>query len=180
MEEEIRRLEAEGLKEQADQLRLMKKNQRIEHMNGGAENAEYLLTRLMHPDMPAMPLFIQKEIQRCVDIVRKHDLWKVTPPIPPSTSDRLALTCIEGDMLWPLHPLGVLADLERPGREGMSKDSCNAVNWHSQLCESLKTLIEFRSKWENIPDEDFIDKESIFRTKEGHRLYSEWRNFWNL
>ncbi|MBV6450286.1 MAG: hypothetical protein MHPDNHAH_01009 [Anaerolineales bacterium] len=180
MEEEIRELERKNLMKEAAELTQMKKNQRVDHMKGGAENARFLLSQLKHPDSQSTPLLEPDEVERCVDIVSKHDLWKVDPPKPPPTSDRLALACLEGDVLWPLHPIGVLADLDRPGKEGMSEDPFNPSKWRKQLKQSLQTIVEFRSRWKDIPNDDFIDGESIFRTEEGHRLYSEWRKFWNL
>ncbi|KAA3661180.1 MAG: hypothetical protein DWQ04_17215 [Chloroflexi bacterium] len=180
MEEEIRALEKKGHINEADELTRMKKNQRMDHMKGGAENARFLLKQLKKPDSPTNSLFSVEEIYRCAAIVAQHDLWKVEPPVPPPTNDRLALTCVEGDMLWPLHPIGVLADLDRPGNDGESKDMFESSIWREQLKQSHQTLLDFRAKWKDISDSDFIDGQSIFRTKEGHRLYSEWKGFWNL
>jgi hypothetical protein len=92
----------------------------------------------------------------------------------------LALACLEGDVLWPLHPIGVLADLDRPGKGEMSEDQFDPPKWHKQLKQSLQTLVESRSKWKDINDGDFIDRNNIFRSEEGHRLYSAWRKLWNL
>lgn len=168
--------------EQKKLLNEEKNRQRREHMDGGAENAKYLLTRLRNPDAPTKSLLFPEEIQRCCDIVREHDSWKVTPPCPPPTEDKLAVICLEGDVLWPLHPIGVLADLERPNKKGETKDFASSSVWKEQLKQSLKTLIKFRPEWEKagIPRGDFVDNETIFRTKEGHRLYAEWRGLWNL
>jgi hypothetical protein len=62
----------------------------------------------------------------------------------------------------------------------MSKDFNNPAVWRKQLEESNQTLIQFRPKWKDIPPEDFVDGQSIFRTREGHRLYTEWLQRWNL
>lgn len=175
MEQELR----VATDDQKKALKEEKRRQRKEHMEGGAENARFLLSRLRHPGTSSA-LLSQEEIQRCVDIVGIHDLWKVDPPSPPPTSDRLAIVCIEGDALWPLHPIGVLADLDRPDNLGRSKDMFDAAKWHEQLEQSLRTLTDYRPKWKDIADSDFIDGESIFRTREGHRLYSAWRSLWNL
>jgi hypothetical protein len=180
MEEEIRKLDEKGLREEADKMRRMKKNQRADHMEGGAENAKFLLKQLKVPDSSTMALLTEDEVQRCIGLIAKHDLWKVDPPVPPPTSDRLALACLEGDVLWPLHPIGVLADLDRPNTDGKSRDLFEPLKWREQLQQSLKTLVEFRPKWKDIPNSDFIDRESIFRTKEGHRLFTEWKRLWNL
>ncbi len=48
-----------------------------------------------------------------------------------------------------------------------------------RLKQSLQTLVDFRKKWA-LPDSDFIDKTTIFRTKAGHQLYSECLDFWDL
>ena len=180
MEEDIRTLEADGLSEEAARLTAMKKAQRDAHMKGSAENARALLEHLEHPESQGIPLLSAKGITRCVDIVAEHDSWKVDPPKPPPTDDRLALACVEGDALWPLHPIGVLADLERPNPQGRSADMFDPSQWRNKLTHSLRTLVDPRSKWEGIPDSDFIDTETIFRTQEGHRLYSKWRGLWGL
>ena len=180
MEEDIRKLEADGQGEQAARLRTLKKAQRDDHMKGSAANARALLEHLEHPATPGVPLLSAKDITRCVDIVAEHDSWKVDPPKPPPTEDRLALACVEGDALWPLHPIGVLADLERPNPGGHSTDMFDPSQWRNKLTHSLRTLVDPRSKWEGIPDSDFIDTETIFRTQEGHRLYSKWRGLWGL
>ncbi len=162
------------------QLEKEKDSQRRRHMRVGAENAEGLLRELINPRAPAENLFSPEEIDRCVAIVAQHDAWKLPEPLPPPTQDRLMLACVEGDALWPLHPLGVLADLERPDGTGDSKDFSDPGRWESQLRQSAKTLVEFRPKWREIPAGDFKDGESIFRTREGCRLYHEWENRWGL
>lgn len=85
--------------EQKKRLKEQKKRQRQQHMEGGAENARFPLSRLRHPNDPATSLLSSEEVQRCVDIVSKHDLWKVDPHCPPLTNDRLAVVCLEGDVL---------------------------------------------------------------------------------
>jgi hypothetical protein len=137
---------------------------------------------LRRPDSPADLVFADAEVNRCVDIVSKHDLWKVDPPEPPPTNDKLAVVCLEGDVLWPLHPIGVLADLERPNKKSETKNFAQPSVWKKQLEESHKTLVEFRSKWVDagVSNDDFVDSESIFRTNEGHMLYREWRSLWSL
>ncbi len=167
------------LRSQAAQLRTEKKEQRARHMEGGAKNARFLLNQLTRHAGSGDPLFTPQEIERCCEIVIGHDLWKTGAPHPPG-NDRLAVACLEGDALWPLHPLGVLADLERPDENGETKDFGDKANWERQLRESLGPLLEYRANWKDVPGEKFIDDESIFRTEEGHRLYSEWTSFWNL
>lgn len=175
MEQSIR--DATG--EQKELLERDKTRQRQEHMEGGARNAEFLLSSLKRPDASDRPLFEVGEVEQCADIIRRHDSWKLNPAWVPPTSDRLAVVCLEGDALWPLHPLGVLADLQRP-KEGKTRDFNDPQEWHKQLTESLETLVESRPRWRDIPSGDFIDGKSIFRTKEAHRLYSQWRQCWNL
>lgn len=176
MEQRVR----EATQEEKQWLEEEKEKQRRQHMERGARNAEFILSQLRYPHSPADFLFTPEEITRCVKIISEHDLWKLRNPAPPPTSDRLAVACVEADALWPLHPLGVLADLERPDENGTTRDFNNPEVWRKQLEESSKTLVEFRPKWEGGPAEDFIDHESIFRTREGHRLYTEWRRRWNL
>ena len=107
-----------------------------------------------------------------------HDYWKLGKPHP-AGSDREALVCFEADALWPLHPLGVLADLERPGEAGEPKDVNDPAEWRRQVRNNLQTLREYRANWQ-ATDEVFQDAESIFRTAEGHRLYREWAGLWGL
>jgi hypothetical protein len=57
--------------------------------------------------------------------------------------DRLAVVCLEADALWPLHPLGVLADLERPDNEGAITDPSDPEKWKRQIRNSLNTLLEY-------------------------------------
>jgi hypothetical protein len=176
MEQRLR----EATEEEKQQLEAEKEKQRRQHMERGAKNTEFLLGQLRHPITPADLLFTPEEITRCVRIVSEHDMWKLPNPCPPPSYDRLAVACLEADALWPLHPLGVLADLERPDENGVTQDFSNPVVWLAQLKESNQTLIQFRPKWKDIPQEDFIDNQSIFRTREGHRLYTEWLRHWDL
>jgi hypothetical protein len=57
MEEEIRQLEQKRLTEEATELIRMKKNQRVDHMKGGAENTRFLLKQIKHPTTPTAPPF---------------------------------------------------------------------------------------------------------------------------
>jgi HD superfamily phosphohydrolase YqeK len=141
-----------------------KASQRIEHMRGGAQNADLLLRELE-------PIVSAEVCARCVAIINGHDYWKLGKPHPPS-DDREALVCFEADALWPLHPLGVLADLERSG-----KDVNDPEEWRQQIRQNLRTLTEYRANWQNS-DELFQDPDTIFRTAEGHRLYREWAGLW--
>lgn len=165
--------------EKKEALEKEKEEKRLRHMKGGAKNANSILRKLKNPNKAGQLLFNRGEIERCFKIVSKHDMWKLKKPCPPPSDDRLAVACLEADALWPLHPLGVLADLERPDQEGKTKDFKNPAAWYKQLAESLKTLVESRAKWK-IRENDFEDAKTIFRTKEGHRLYLEWRELWNL
>ena len=171
--------------EEKEKLNEEKRKQRIAHMQGGAKNAEFLLPQLRRPDSPTKPVFTWEEIRRCVRIVERHDFWKLEPP-EPFKDDKLATVCLEADALWPLHPLGVLADLERPDEKGETKDFANPSVWKEQLEQSHETLLEFRPKWQKagIPEAGselvFQDKESIFRTVGGYELYREWRTRWGL
>jgi hypothetical protein len=148
-----------------------KARQRIEHMQGGAQNAALLLRELEHPDRPATPIVCGEVRERCAAIIAGHDYWKLGKPYPPA-EDREALMSFEADALWPLHPLGVLADLERSG-----KDVNDPAEWRAQIGQNLRTLSEYRANWQGS-DEVFQDAHTIFRTAEGHRLYREWAGLW--
>ncbi|MCX6631977.1 MAG: hypothetical protein NTW28_30580 [Candidatus Solibacter sp.] len=162
--------------ELAARLREEKARQRIEHMEGGARNAVLLLCELEHPDRPGQPIVAGDVRERCAAIIAAHDCWKLGKPHP-AASDREALVCFEADALWPLHPLGVLADLERPGESGDPKDVDDPDEWRKQIRHNLETLREYRANWDGT-GEVFQDSVSIFRTAEGHRLYREWAGLW--
>ena len=154
----------------AAELALRKAAQRTHHMQMGAQNARQLLGELA---------LVSGEVrERCEAIIASHDCWKLGHPHPPS-SDSEALVCFEADALWPLHPLGVLADLERPDESGATKDVNDPVEWRRQVRNNLQTLSEYRSNWEGS-GERFQDTHTIFRTAEGYRLYREWAGMWGL
>ena len=155
----------------AVKLREAKARQRIEHIEGGARNAGLVLRELAS--------IVSAEVRdRCAAIIASHDYWKLGRPHP-AGSDREALVCFEADALWPLHPLGVLADLERPGEDGEPKDVNDPAEWRRQVRNNLQTLREYRANWQGT-DEVFQDADSIFRTAEGHRLYRKWSGLWGL
>jgi hypothetical protein len=156
-------------------LREAKARQRIEHMEGGARNADLLLRELMHPHRPGESIVNAEVRGRCAAIIASHDYWKLGRPHP-AGSDREALVCFEADALWPLHPLGVLA---RPGEDGEPKDVNDPAEWQRQVRNNLQTLREYRANWQGT-HEAFEDEESIFRTAEGYRLYREWAGLWGL
>jgi hypothetical protein len=164
--------------ELAASLQEGKARQRIEHMKGGARNAELLLRELFHPERPGEPIVSADVRDRSAAIIASHDYWKLGRPHPAGT-DREALVCFEADALWPLHPLGVLADLERPGEDGEPKDVNDPAEWRRQILNNLHTLREYRANWKGTA-EMFQDADSIFRTAEGHRLYREWAGLWGL
>ena len=162
--------------ELAGGLQEKKARQRVEHMQGGARNAGLLLRAMEHPLRPGEPIVAVDVRERCAAIVAAHDYWKLGRPHPPAT-DREALVCFEADALWPLHPLGVLADLERPGESGDPKDVNDPGEWRKQVHHNLETLREYRKNWD-ATDDVFQDPDCIFRTAEGHRLYREWAGLW--
>ena len=162
----------------AARLEETKRRQRTEHMLGGARNAGLLLGELEHPLRPGEPIVEREIVDRSAAIIGAHDCWKLGSPHPPA-GDREALVCFEADALWPLHPLGVLADLERPNESGDPMDVNDPAAWRKQIVHNLRTLREYRKNWEGS-GEVFRDRESIFRTAEGHRLYREWAGLWGL
>ena len=152
------------------ELRRRKSEQRTHHMQMGARNAGDLLRALA---------IVSPEIrERVQDIIGSHDCWKLGHPHPPST-DREALVCFEADALWPLHPLGVLADLERPDEAGGTRDVNDPAEWRRQVRNNAETLREYRANWKDT-GERFQDTNTIFRTAEGYRLYREWAAIWGL
>ena len=154
----------------AAQLMLRKAEQRTHHMQMGARNAGQLLGELN--------VVSDAVCQRTQAIIASHDCWKLGHPHP-LAKDREAVVCFESDALWPLHPLGVLADLERPDESGVAKDVNDPAEWRRQVRNNLQTLHEYRPNWRNM-GEPFRDVDTIFRTAEGHRLYREWAGIWGL
>jgi hypothetical protein len=153
----------------ADLMR-RKAAQRTHHMEMGARNAGQLLRE---------PSLVSDGIrEHCEAIISSHDCWKLGHPHPLS-SDPAAVVCFESDALWPLHPLGVLADLERPDETGAVRDVNDPAEWRRQVRNNLQTLSEYRSTWDGT-DERFQDEHTIFRTAEGYRLYREWAGLWGL
>lgn len=157
--------------EEKTRLRALKAEQRLQHMELGASNARAILSQHRQ-------FLNDQELERCVSIVAQHDLWKLGRPYP-LCDDRLAVVCLEGDALWPLHPIGVLADLERPNEAGDVLDSSDPANWRRQAASSYQTLVDFRRNWNDLPSEHFPG-ETIFRTEKGHELCCAWREFWRL
>ena len=66
----------------AVKLREAKARQRIEHMEGGARNAELLLRELAHPDRPGESIVSADVRERCAAIIASHDCWKLGKPHP--------------------------------------------------------------------------------------------------
>lgn len=154
-----------------------KEAQRHRHMAGGAKNARFILEGLIHPHIKSR-LLSEEEVDRCVAIIGDHDRWKLDPPSPPPSDDRLAVVCVEADALWPLHPIGVLADLERPDAH---ENLFNPSDWRKELAGGLENLRgKHRCNWKEVDPEDFVDQKSIFRTEAGHRIYRDWLAFWHL
>jgi len=170
--------EAERLEAELASLEHGKFAQRHQHMRGGALTAEYVLRRL--PDEAGAERWLNDiEAEKCVAIIRGHDRWKLGDPHPAS-SDWLAVVCLEADALWPLHPLGVQADLERPGDNGQIKDLNDPQAWRDQLAVSVNTLRKYRANWPVEGRDPFQDRQSIFRSPSGHASYVEWLKFWGI
>jgi hypothetical protein len=154
------RMIREATPDLAKQLDQKKTQDRKDHMAGGAKNADALFREL--------GILTDDERDRVVRIIERHDCWKLRDPHP-LWADREAVVCLEADALYPLHPYGVLADLEREGR-----DVYDPSEWRKQVRNNLQTLEEYRANWQGM-NEPFQDGRSIFRTREGYRLYTEWR-----
>jgi hypothetical protein len=167
---------AAELHNHARDLETAKDRQRREHMEGGARNARLVLPAL---EKDGHKLLIAEEVERCALVIAGHDLWKLGVPHP-SGRDRLAVVCLEADALWPMTPLGVFADLERPDDAGHARRLAEPGAWHAQARNNVRTLIEYRKNWDGHADETFADRESIFRTREGFRRFKEWRAFWGV
>ena len=165
MDARVRDLEECGTAQEAAKLRREKQEQRTKHMVMGARRADRMLREI--------GVLSEAERERCAEIIRKHDCWKLGEAWP-LWEDRLAVCCLEADALWPLQPLGVLADVERSG-----EDLADPLVWRQKAQESHGTMIVFRKNWDG-KKEPFRDRKSIFRTAEGHKIYKEWCKFWSL
>jgi hypothetical protein len=164
---------AKRLLQQAAALELEKKGQRNEHMKGGADNAEWHLSKLKRPSGSDC-LFSPIEVHRCVRIVRNHDKWK-TGKRHPLGKGRLAMVCLDADVLWPLHPIGVLADVERS-----NEDFNQPAMWKTKLKDSLNTLSKYGAYWGKTSFQTFKCGKLSFLTKEGCVLFREWRRLWRI
>ena len=173
MDARVREAEERGLTAAAEAMRRRKHQQRVQHMTEGARRADEVLAGLRHPGEPARALLTAAQRRRCSGIIAKHDCWKLGEAWP-LWKDRLAVCCFEADALWPLQPLGVLADVERS-----KEDLANPGVWQRKVVESHGTLLVFRANWAGMK-EPFRDRNSIFRTREGHRIYRDWCKFWGL
>lgn len=170
--------EAEKWEAELARLEQGKNTQRHEHMRGGARTAEEVLRR--SPDESGTARWLNDaEVDQCVAIILGHDRWKLGDPHPPS-SDWRAVVCLEADALWPLHPLGVQADLERPDDDGRIKDLHDPQAWRDQLAVSVQTLRRYRRNWPADGNDPFQDRHSIFRTAAGHAIFTRWLDFWGL
>lgn len=168
--------EAVRLEDEARRLEGGKLEQRQRHMRGSAAMAELTL-RNLRDDLGEEATWTQVEAEKCVAIIAGHDRWKLGEPHPASF-DWLAVVCLEADALWPLHPLGVQADLERPREDGSIEPLHDPAAWRKQLEVSIRTLRRYRANWPAAGSDPFQDRESIFRTRAGHRMYLDWLRFW--
>ena len=162
--------------ESRTRLQALKSQQRQRHMAEGAANARAMLPMICAGNQP---LLNAAEIESCATLIAQHDVWKLGQPWP-LIDDRLALACVEADALWPLHPIGVLADLERPTETGgATGDAGDPQDWQRLAKNSVVTLREFRSNWDHLP-EDACSGETIFRTPVGQQIYRSWAAFWGV
>jgi hypothetical protein len=74
----------------------------------------------------------------------------------------------------------VLADLERPDKDGKTGDISNPAEWENKVKESLDAIMKYKANWKDFPEETFKGGNSIFRTEEGYRMYQEWLKFWEI
>ncbi len=154
--------------------------QRLQHMHGGADKARELLTNLASGPNPDCLAISPQEIERCCALIAIHDAWKLSPPQPIPSHDALALCCFEADVLWPLHPLGVQADLERALANGKEVELFLPQVWNDQAHQNQLTLKLARSGWSHLPEADFVHSHVLFRTQKGYSLYKMWSDFWHL
>lgn len=160
--------EAEGRSQ--ERIKKRRIDSRYEHMNGSADDAKQIGTKLraLYGDE-----FVSgQELNRAVELIAKHDLIKTGQPYPGAT-DWLAVCCYEADLLWTIHPVGLVADINR-GRNMFAPDQ-----WQTQLDHNIKQFKRWRVELEKSPDAgEFIDEETVFRTSEGHAIYIEWLQYW--
>lgn len=167
-EEMIKDAEGRGDSNEATRLRKLKADQRLDHMCGSAGDA----LKILRSD-PL--LFTETESRQCVGYIGLHDLWKLGWPYPTS-SDWLAVCCLEGDALWPLDKeYGPLADLERKGVNNPTQSQLE-----KQAASNLETQLRaYRANFA-CSAEKFQDMETIIRTSEGARILKELRDYWGI
>lgn len=164
---------AKSLLKQAVALEVEEKGQRDEHMKGGADNTEWHLRKLKRASGSDC-LLSPTEVRRCVSLVRNHDKWK-TGKRHPLGKGYLAMVCLDADVLWPLHPIGVLADVQRA-----NEDFNLPAIWKTKLKDSLNTLGKYGAYWEKTSFQTFKCGKLSFLTKEGCELFREWRRLWRI
>ena len=171
-EEMIRNAENHGEADEATRLRQVKTAQRLIHMRRSAEAALVLLGN-------APSLLDAIEVRQSVALIALHDVCKLGLAYPSST-DWLAVCCLEGDALWPLFghakfgDLGPLADLERKGVMNPTR-----AQLRDQAQANLESLRSYRANF-GCTAEQFRDDETILRTEEGSMLLNEYRNYWEI
>jgi hypothetical protein len=170
---------ARQLQEEAQKLRDEDIQTRVLHMTGGAQNAEFALGQLGDPSCSDSLLLEPNEMAVLKDIIEKHDAWKIGESYPAS-DEPLALVCVEADLLWPLHPIGVLADVERPDRDGNPTDFNDTKDWKKKLDSSLRTIFKYTDMWRKIPGEAAKYGDNTMRTAKGEEILTEWRSLWHI
>jgi len=139
------------------------------HMQKGSEHAQDILIRLNRNR--GKVVYEDTAIKRICAVIGIHDNPKIGTPIP--TADILAVAFREADRLWMQDPRGVQADLVRNGNNFSTRQDRVA-----QAEENVKSYREERAKYAAFPAGDFIDTETLFRTKTGHGIFKRLRSYW--
>lgn len=141
------------------------------HMQKGAQHSRDILNRLNK--RRAKEEYDSAAIDRICGVIAIHDNPKIGIPIP--TADTLAVSFREADRLWMQDPCGVRADLARNGNNYPSREDLVV-----QARDNVESFREERAKaYATLPLTDFIDNETIFRTKTGHGIFQRLRTYWD-
>jgi len=140
------------------------------HMQKGSEHARNILNQLN--EMRQTTEYDTAAIDRICGVIAIHDNPKIDVPIP--TENTLAMGFREADRLWMQDPRGVRADLTRKGN--------NYPTRQERVRQSQDNVESFRAErarvYPEFPRSHFIDEETLFRTRTGHRIFQRLRTYW--
>ena len=142
------------------------------HMAGGAKYARRILAGLPH----------EVDRERVEHLISHHDDVKCGRAYPP-TEDWLAVCCFEGDSLWVVHALGLIADLHRDavqdGAGGLQSSPVSAKALQKRAAQNYESILKRYRQF--LPDDErYQDDATIFRTREAYKILKERLGDWGI